>query len=514
MSFYLTLSSDGCKETFPNNHGGDFKIQLDRTLDMRLHAWEVALTDMIYTGQSFPNLLDGLNQVTLKATGKPTFENHYFITYDQTLDLHLTFKLDDVGIVRKYADFYLPRQHYTWATFVDTFRKLCIDKFKMLEVNLTHEEFIFRDINRRLISTFTMTMSDDFINLFGIDKNYVQINDYAKRQMYFKLPITKIPQPVADTSLAFFTPFSRNNNCIMKVEDEEIFKLTPQYWTINMFKKAINALGKCLPPSSWLSSMSIEDENTIELCTLVLEANQAMKGDREYINVKVTYDFKEVFKFNRTNDELLFSEPLRIPIYFMLSPQIENLWKDYEASKRMPNIFYSSVNALCDELNKVLMELHLEIGQKRLSSTEKHDFFLRNEDKGVSYIRKKNFTVLLSVGLSKLLHLPRLLPNYVDSTEAVALKPHRRTHYYIHLDCLDYHYINNNVSDLIKVLPNTADEDEKVMLTFNDPHYYPVARRLMSNINMYVTDSYFNGFLFFNCDIAYTLHFRKCLHSS
>src|SRR5271156_2197716 len=135
-------------------------------------------------------------------------------------------------------------------------------------------------------------------------------------------------------------------------------------------------LGKCLPPSSWLSSMSIEDEHTIELYTLVLEANQAMKGDREYINVKVIYDFKEVFKFNRTNDELLFSENLRIQIYFMLSPQIENLWQDYEASKRMPNIFYSSVNALCDELNKVLMELHVEIGHKRLSSTEKHDFFL------------------------------------------------------------------------------------------------------------------------------------------
>src|SRR5271156_819608 len=66
-------------------------------------------------------------------------------------------------------------------------------------------------------------------------------------------------------------------------------------WTISlMFKKTINALGKCLPPSSWLSSMSIEDEHTMELCTLVLEANQAMKGDREYINVKVTYDFKEV----------------------------------------------------------------------------------------------------------------------------------------------------------------------------------------------------------------------------
>ena len=54
MSFYLTLSSDGCRDAFPNNHGGDFMVRLEHALDMRGDAWEVALVDMMYTGQAFP----------------------------------------------------------------------------------------------------------------------------------------------------------------------------------------------------------------------------------------------------------------------------------------------------------------------------------------------------------------------------------------------------------------------------------------------------------------------------
>ena len=90
------------------------------------------------------------------------------------------------------------------------------------------------------------------------------------------------------------------------------------------------------------------------------------------------------------------------------------------------------------------------------------------------------------------------------------MKSYKRNHLYIHLDCLDYHYINNIASDLVKVVPNSAALDEKLQLTFSDPHYYAVAKRYTSNINMYITDSYFDGILKFDYPIAYTLHFRKC----
>jgi len=56
MSFYLMLSSDGSRDTYPNNQGGDFKVQLDHVLDMRSEPWEAALVEMTYTGQHFPKL--------------------------------------------------------------------------------------------------------------------------------------------------------------------------------------------------------------------------------------------------------------------------------------------------------------------------------------------------------------------------------------------------------------------------------------------------------------------------
>src|SRR5271156_4488728 len=124
-------------------------------------------------------------------------------------------------------------------------------------------------------------------------------------------------------------------------------------------------------------------------------------------------------------------------------------------------------------------------------------------------------TVLLSTGLLKMLHLPSSwLNKSVTGSTIVTMKTYKRGQLYIHLDCLEHHYINTNVPDLIKVVTNSATIDEKLQLTFSDPHYYTVAKRHMLTIDMYITDSYFDGILQFDRDTADTLHFRKCLHSS
>src|SRR5271156_5330556 len=127
MSFYLTLSSDGSKDTFPNNHGGDFSVQLQHTLDLRSEPWEVALVDMMYTGQAFPNLPIEDSVVTLKVSGKPAYENDYFITYDQAENLWIYYKLEAMTggsagprTIVKSTTVNLPKQHYSWPVFVDT----------------------------------------------------------------------------------------------------------------------------------------------------------------------------------------------------------------------------------------------------------------------------------------------------------------------------------------------------------------------------------------------------------
>jgi len=131
------------------------------------------------------------------------------------------------------------------------------------------------------------------------------------------------------------------------------------------------------------------------------------------------------------------------------------------------------------------------------------------------FVGKRGYYVKLDSEILKMMHLPnRRLIDSVTGTTAVVLKTAKRTHFFIHCDCLDYHYINNNVSDIIKTVANSAQNEERVLLSFQDPHYYAVARRPVSNINMYITDGFFDNILNFHTDIVFTIHFRKCLHSS
>lgn len=514
MSFYLTLTSDGCRETFPSNHGGDFKVQLDQTLDMREHPWEVALVEMIYTGQAFPNLPIEDSQVTVKASGKPQFENDYIITYDQTLYLWLEFKLEKrIGTARELIKkklIQLPRQHYSWTSFATTLKSLCHQEFRMGSVKLTETDLEFAEVKGN-DNLFNMNMSKDFSDLFQIDVKYKQIHDFVGGWTTFRLPI-KLPKPATDTSLVFYSPYAAPKNCRMEINDHTIFLLTPQYWSVNMFKRAINALGNDFGKGSWLSSMIIEEGHNPTECTLVLTANKEMnKDEKGHIEVKFSADFAKVFQLGALTFHIKFTESLRIPISIIEANDDDTPWKNYEASRRLRNNFYPTITSLVEELNGVVAESMLDIATRRKSSTKSFTFF-SVQNNIVKFEGKDGFTVLLSTGLLTLMNLPSSwLTKSVMGSIAVIMKSYKRSHMYVHLDCLDHHYINNNVSDLLKVIPNSAATDEKVLLTFSDPHYYAVASRYMGIINMYITDDYFEGILRFDRDIAYTLHFRRCV---
>ena len=158
----------------------------------------------------------------------------------------------------KDVQIYLPRQHYSWTTFVETLKRLCTDNFKMGHVQLTQEEFQFSEKNTGLDLLFNMKMSQSFSDSFGIDTSYKQIHDHNGRWVHFRHQVTKIPKPATDSSLVFFSPYTVKDECSICVNDQMIFRLSNQYWTVNMFKRAINVLGQNLI-SRALKSIHIED---------------------------------------------------------------------------------------------------------------------------------------------------------------------------------------------------------------------------------------------------------------
>ena len=92
------------------------------------------------------------------------------------------------------------------------------------------------------------------------------------------------------------------------------------------------------------------------------------------------------------------------------------------------------------------------------------------------------------------------------------VKPKSRSHFYIHCDCLEYHYINNNVSRILRTIVNTAAINERAFLSFDNPRYYRLSKRIVGSINMYITDGLHDNILKFNPgeELSYDLHFRLC----
>ena len=165
----------------------------------------------------------------------------------------------------------------------------------MNEIVLMEDYFIFSHA-KDLDKLFNMNMSKDFMSLFGIQEGYKQIHDFPNNRVKFKLPVTKMPKVQSDISPVFYTPYAVNKQCSFSVNQQEIFRLTPQYWTINMFKRAINAIGKKLPKGSWLASLAVEDgANSNEDFVLVMTANRNLQTVGSLTKTHVEVEFNKGF---------------------------------------------------------------------------------------------------------------------------------------------------------------------------------------------------------------------------
>src|SRR5271156_6845609 len=97
MSFYVNLSSKDSVDIHPQNYGGDFQVELANP--MVFHEddpWEVALTEMTYDAQGFPNVpvefsqvkLEALNQHELYNCMEKNFSIQGFVQLKKMFDMH------------------------------------------------------------------------------------------------------------------------------------------------------------------------------------------------------------------------------------------------------------------------------------------------------------------------------------------------------------------------------------------------------------------------------------------
>ena len=504
MSFYLTLSSDTSRDTFPNNHGGDFKIQLDHVLDMRSEPWEVALVEMQYTGQAFPNLSTDNSQVTLQASGKPEFQNDYIITWDQASDLELIANQYPtshwMAPPHKTARINFPRKHYSWTSFVEYLTTEYKKEFE--EILITDTNLQFRRVNPNLSTGFEIKISDNLRKLFGIaDGRIFPSQNFSHSLIIIDVPIVK-PSMIPDTSQLIHTPYADGD--VFTIDGDGMFSLkfeTDQYWTLDMLTRAFNAITKELNADVDLKSISIDTKQMV----ITTKNNSKEKHSQ----IVFSQSIADVLNLPQTHYDLITGKT-NCPIIPQSPKERAVKFRTFTASTKLRYDYYPTVQSLIEDLNSVLEGAQADIIKGRKGSSIIHTFFSVGDDNIVKFKGRDGYSVLLDSDVQKMMSLPTTwLSSSVNGSLSTVLKSYKRGHFYIHCDCMDYHYINNTVSDLLRSIANSAEVDEKVILSFQDPRYYAVAKRYMSNINMFVTDGLFDRILKFNRDVVYTLHFKK-----
>ena len=180
MSIYVNLRSSECRDIYPNNHGGNFKIELNEPL--RLHgAWEVALAEMTYHSQSFPNLPKEHSAVEVYS--KKPLE-----VYDtRNLDLYIRtwvfyndkWRVSDYFEIEYPMQFPsrldMPKKNYSWEDFKTALENLTkLNNENRNEERITNLTFKF-DKNENLTLTFhgrtrtKIVFSEDLVKFLSLN---------------------------------------------------------------------------------------------------------------------------------------------------------------------------------------------------------------------------------------------------------------------------------------------------------------------------------------------------------
>ena len=79
MQHSVILSSDWSRDMYPENAWGKFTNLLHSNLNFSRADWSVALTDVIYTPDTWTNVRDGFNDIQIRMKGFPKWGLHIIL---------------------------------------------------------------------------------------------------------------------------------------------------------------------------------------------------------------------------------------------------------------------------------------------------------------------------------------------------------------------------------------------------------------------------------------------------
>src|SRR6266853_2048800 len=495
-SFYHTVNSDGSRHIHPHNHGGDFTVEIYETMDLH-GAWEMALIEMSYFGQRFANVPEEYGKIQLTSSAKELYNTQFILYYHEFDDIFM-------GVYWWHRDT-LTWDHIKNITF-NSKRKHCsfLDLVKIMNATTYNYKGLWRafDISFQLtysslnitVNTKEVSVAVDFSDklraLLSISKKSWEFNKWNKKQTE-KIPIV-IPPTLIDNSIVLFTPITLEKWIKINGVQLNIPKL---YWTYYTFKNAVPIMFKEIFPDFTARFTEIRDsEYYLRIGNLPLKNYVIEISD--YLN-----SFVIISRFETT---------CGLKIEFSKMPKKEEIVEEHVSFELAYNYYPTEKSLIADLDSLTSKHVNKFIETKGSDQYVEKRFTLDENSKICSFTSTPNYSVEIS---SYLLNVLQLHNTYESSTGKgpIRLMSAIRPFLHVYCDLIAPHNVNSEEESLLRVINNVARQDEKVMLTFDCPHYYPISRRFINNIRIYITDSFSTDPLVFTHQVSYLLHFRPCL---
>jgi len=256
-SFYLSLNSDGSQNIHPDNHGGNFTIELHDTLDLT-GCWEVALVEMIYFGQYFQNVPVEYGKVKVFATRSGVQFDKYIVTCGKVKDLYIDIYMshwNQIGEDRGWPAFdpemikvhtlTFKKNHYTWKSFRSALNRFMLEwhiklKFQIRDFAIkcntdNHTVVVIAKIGHGIMK---VQFSPELVKLLTLSVNEVTYEERLASTGEFEPIIFKDPQTLKHDGLPLMFKPSTDGDLWMEFEGLKL-EFPKIHLTLNQFVELI-----------------------------------------------------------------------------------------------------------------------------------------------------------------------------------------------------------------------------------------------------------------------------------
>jgi len=506
----------------PQNYGGDFQVELAAPLlfDER-DPWEVALAEMTYDAQGFPNIPPEYSEVKLEALNRDNVYDAMEMDLSITAFLQIRKKVwheSDSEKIRerdRISKYVLPKKYYTWEGFKDAVKALGKPKYRQYftyGAALTDTQLEIKFSTS--VHSVKFEFSRDLINFLTLEKESIESAFHHVEYLNGTVSINyKKPTLKTDHSAIIFPTDTTHNNWI-EIRGHGRFNIPNTNYTIHQLSSNFQALlkDKVYDRICRFSFDYIETDENYQW-ELKIEAFTAL-------DIALHFSYGFLYHLGAAVDDrwAYLSTKSAAPPFVVrrgIVPKVKKQNLFYYTN--FPHNFYPGPQAFCDGLNSTTMDL---AGVYMDAKSLEQPLFTMEKVVSLDTIGSTTtgkcvfkphpfFNITLHPFILKMLNLENTTKEHTG-TSIVLMPSATREFFYLYTNIISSHTYSGAINMLRVINNNTALPNEKIMISFPHFYYHPITQLHISNIHIRITDSHTDLVLPFQREVTCLLHFRRC----